>query len=644
MNSNKKRIADSRNLTLAILLCATAVQSVIAQHGAKPSIPETGKPKVEYSPYATETFPQNVYFGDTHLHTSYSTDAGMTGDTRGPEDAYRLARGETIISSTGLKAKLSRPLDFLVIADHAENLGLSPAIAEGNEELLNNPWGKAIRDMQIQNPIKAFGMWAKQVNDQEDKLAGSNMSKHYWQRSNEISEKYNEPGLFTALIGYEWTAMPGGNNLHRNVIFRDGIDKTSQIIPMSSYDSNDPEDLWKWLDAYEKNTGGKVLAIPHNGNLSNGLMFDDVTLTSKKPIDEVYAQQRMRWEPLFEVTQIKGDSETHPSLSPTDEFADFYTWDTGSLNPAAIKTSDMFPREYAREALMRGLKYEESLGRNPFKFGMVGSTDSHTSIASTEEDNYFGKVSIFEPSDNQDQRVNAAMLAQKNPDKSKIIYHKQAAAGGLAAVWAKENTRESLWDAMARKEVYATTGTRLRVRIFAGWDYAKTDLRRSDFAEHGYNNGVPMGGDLTAAPKKKAPTLLLKAMKDPLGANLDRIQIIKGWVDSNGETHEKIYDVAISDDRKPNRKGQYPAVGNTVDLQEVSYTNTIGDPYLEAYWKDPDFDSSQSAFYYARVIEIPTPNWLAYDAKVYGTSYPKGTKMIHQERAYTTPIWYSPGH
>ncbi len=626
-------------VTLAVLSFSTIASSTALAQDAPPP----GDKKVKYSPFPEKSFPNNVYFGDTHLHTSYSTDAGMVGNIRGPEDAYRLARGEVITSSFGLKVQLSRPLDFLVISDHAENYGLAPAIAVSDAELLKNPWGKAIHDaVKAKKPTAAFDMWIKQVNLKEDKLAGSGMSKSYWLRSNEISEKYNEPGLFTAMIGYEWTSMPNGNNLHRNVLFRDNMDKTSQIVPMSSYDSVDPEDLWKWLEAYEKKTGGQVLAIAHNGNISNGLMFDDITLTSKEPIDKDYAERRMRWEPLYEVTQIKGDGEAHPALSPNDEFADFYTWDTGTLGPETT-TPAMWPREYAREAYKRGLAYEKKLGVNPFKFGMIGSSDAHTSIPATDENNFFGKVSLTEPSANPHYRLDEVIIARTNPDKSKQIRHFRAASSGLAAVWSRENTRESLWDAMKRKETYATTGTRLKVRVFAGWDFDKSDLDRSDFAENGYTGGVPMGGDLDNAPKDKTPGLLIRAVRDADGANLDRVQIIKGWLDKNGKTHEKIYDVAVSDGRLIGKDGRSKTpVGNTVNVKEATYTNAIGEPYLTAFWKDPEFDANQKAFYYVRVIEIPTPSWLAFDAKVFGAKIPKGGKLVLQERAYTSPIWYTP--
>jgi len=631
----------SRALKLSLLGVFLATSAWVVAQDAPPP----GGVQVEYSPFPGQNFPDTVYFGDTHLHTSWSTDAGMVGNIRGPEDAYKLARGGEILSSHGLRVKMLRPLDFLVVSDHAENLGLAPAISDSNADLLKNAWGKAIHDnVKAGKPEAAFDMWIKQVNAQDDKLAGSGMSETYWKRAGAIADQYNEPGLFTALIGFEWTSMPNGNNLHRNLIFRDNASKTSQVVPISSYDTTDPERLWDYMEAYEKKTGGKVLAIPHNGNMSNGLMFDDVTLTSRKPIDSAYAKRRMQWEPVYEVTQIKGDGEAHPALSPNDEFADFYRWDTATLGPATT-TPEMWSREYAREVYKRGLAYEQKLGVNPFKFGMIGSTDSHTSIPSTDESNFFGKVSMTEPSANPHYRFNEVVAGRENPDPSKKIRHWRAAAGGLAAVWSRENTREAIWDAMARKEVYATTGTRLRVRVFGGWNYSASDLTRSDFAKHSYDAGVPMGGNLTNAPKGKAPSFLVRAVRDPDGANLDRVQIIKGWLDKDGKTQEKVYDVAASGGRKAGRNGKLPPVGNTVDLKNAAYSNSIGDPTLGAYWVDPDFDPTQRAFYYVRVIEIPTPSWLAFDMVRFGVAMPEGATqkdLMLQERAYTTPIWYTP--
>jgi len=599
--------------------------------------------EIEYSPYPEETFPNNVYFGDTHLHTSFSADAGMIGNTLGPDEAYRFAKGETVTSSTGLQARLRRPLDFLVVADHSENLGLAPAIADSNPDLLANEWGKMEHDLLkeggLDGALEAYENWMAKNATQDDPLAElTDLKAEMWHNITEAAEQHNDPGLFTAIIGYEWTSMPNGNNLHRNVIFRDGKDKADQVIPFSQYDSFDAEDLWDWMQMYEDTTGGQVLAIPHNGNLSNGLMFDDVTF-SGDPLSEDYAARRQQWEPVYEVTQMKGDGETHPMLSPEDEFADFETWDLASFGPEP-KTPDMLPREYAREALKRGMAYESDLGINPFKFGMVGSTDSHTSLATSAEDNFFGKVVILEPSADP-IRFNEVIAGRPAPEGHQI-YARQNSASGLAAIWARENTREALWDSLKRKEVFATTGTRIRVRVFGGWGFTEADLDRHDFAKHGYESGVPMGGDLTVAPDGEAPAMLVRAIRDPDGANLDRIQMVKGWVDANGDKHEKVYDIAWSGDREMGDDGKVPAVGSTVDVENASYDNSIGAAVLQAYWQDPDFDSAQRAFYYVRILEIPTPRWTTYDAKIFGVDLPDDVPTSIQERAYTSPIWYTP--
>jgi len=628
-------------MVICTSLAALIAMPARAQNQAAPA-PKKGER--HYSPNVGKTFPNSVYFGDTHLHTSYSTDAGMVGCTLGPEDAYRIARGQTVKASLGQWVKLRRPLDFLVVSDHAENLGLAPAIRESNPKLLRSAWGKKIHDL-ARTPGKepaAFDMWAKAMFvDKKNPIAGMGLAKTYWQKNTAAAEKYNDPGNFTALIGFEWTSAPDGNNLHRNVIFRDGKAKADQIIPLSVYDTNDPEKLWEWMAAYEKKTGGRLLAIPHNGNVSQGLMFDDVTLTSKKPLDRKYAENRMRWEPIYEVTQMKGDGEAHPFMSPNDEFADFETWDSGSFGPKTT-TKEHWPREYAREAFKRGLAYEKKLGANPFKFGLIGSTDSHTGIASAEEDNYFGKVSLLEPRADH-IRFEEVIIGRPNPDEKSKIRAYRVGAGGLAAVWARNNTREEIWDALSRKEVYATTGTRLRVRVFGGFDFTASDIDRNDLAENGYKRGVPMGGDLKSAPAGKAPAFLVQTLRDPDGANLDRIQIIKGWLDADGKTHEKIYDLAVSDGRKIGPEGRCKTpVGNTVNVKSASYTNAIGDPFLQAFWSDPNFDSKQRAFYYIRVLEIPTPRWTVFDAKIFGSELPKDVPTSIQERAYTSPIWYTP--
>ena len=628
---------------LALLFSSTLSGHAFAQD----EIPPLDR-KVTYSPYPAQNFPNRVFFGDTHLHTSYSTDAGLVGCTLGPEEAYRFARGEQVTSSTGLPAKLARPLDFLVVADHAENLGLAPMIAASDPGLLKTEWGKKIHAYAKAGTIEgagaAFNMWLAAMQELKDPFKGSEetIARPAWERETAAAEKYNEPGRFTAFIGYEWTSGPNGNNLHRNVIFRDGKDKADTIIPLSYYDTGDPEDLWKWMADYEKKTGGKMLAIAHNGNLSNGLMFDDVTLTSKLPLDRDYAQRRMRWEPIYETTQPKGDGETHPVLSPNDEFANFERWDKGSFGPELHKP-DMFPREYTREALKRGLAYEAKLGVNPFKFGLIGSTDMHTGLATTTEDNFFGKVVPLEPSADP-VRFDEVIIGRVPAGRARKDQNlaRETSASGLAAVWARENTREALWDSMSRKEVYATTGTRLIVRVFGGFDFAAADLERSDFAEYGYQGGVPMGGDLKAAPAGKTPTFLIRSMRDADGANIDRIQVVKGWLDANGKTQEKVYDVAWSGDRKPGADGKLPPVGNTVNVKDASYSNSIGAPYLTAFWKDPNFNLKERAFYYVRVLEIPTPRWTTYDAKVFGVKLPTDVPSSIQDRAYTSPIWYTP--
>lgn len=601
--------------------------------------------KKEYSPFIKDNFPNKVFFGDTHLHTSYSVDAGLFGNTLGPDEAYRFAKGETVTSSLGVKARLERPLDFLVVADHAENLGLSPMLANAEPIVMNHKWGKEIAKLYQSGDLgAAYTMWGQAVADDNDPFADDDMMmKTAWQDILDSAEAHNVPNAFTTFIGFEWTSTPAGSNLHRNVIFRDNADKASQVLPFSTYDSQDPEDLWAYMANYEKKTGGKVLAIAHNGNLSNGLMFDDVTLGSKKPIDQDYAKRRMKAEPLYEVTQIKGDGETHPLLSTNDEFADYGTWDKGSFQQA--KEEGMIEKEYAREAYLRGLQYEEKLGANPFKFGMIGSSDAHTSLATTTEDNFFSKATPGEPIEGNTGRLETQVTGYL-PDplgREYALYARSSLASGLAAVWARENTREALWDSMARKEVYATTGTRLKVRVFAGWDFKKSDIHRHDYARYGYANGVPMGGDLKKAQSKKSPKFLIWAAKDADWANLDRIQVIKGWTDSNGDTYERVYDVAVSDNRKIDKDGRCKTkVGNTVNVKEATFDNSIGAPLLNVYWLDPDFDAKERAFYYVRVLEIPTPNWTTFDAKHFGTELPEGIPTSIQDRAYTSPIWYTP--
>ena len=597
---------------------------------------------VAYSPYPDQDFPNQVFFGDTHLHTAASADAGLAGALLTPDEAYRYARGEEVRSNTGLRARLARPLDFLVVTDHSENLGLPIAMTANDPVLTSIPWGQEIiakRAIGGFDGMRAsYEFWMESVFAGQDPLAGTDFAHTMWEDATAAADRNNIPGAFTAMIGFEWTSQPGGANLHRNVIYRDGKIEADQMIPISAYDAEDPERLWDWMEAYEATTGGRVLAIPHGGNLSNGLMFDDITLTSKEPLSTAYAERRARWEPLYEVTQIKGDGEAHPMLSPDDEFADYETWDNGSFGPEP-KTPDMLPREYAREALKRGLAYQAELGTNPFKFGMVGSSDAHTGLTAPTEDNFFGKVAAVEPTADPVRFMEpiTGRFGEVEPQR-----HWMTSAAGLVGVWARENTREAIWDALAAKEVFATTGTRMKVRVFGGWDFVAEDLPRSEFARHGYRNGVPMGGDLSAAPAGRAPSFLVRAIRDPDGANLDRVQMVKGWLNADGTTSEKVYDIAWSDDRLPDAAGRIPPVDNTVDAETATYTNDIGAPILAAFWTDPEFDPSLKAFYYIRVIEIPTPRWTTFDAVVFGVEIPDGANTWIDERAYTSPIWYTP--
>jgi hypothetical protein len=589
---------------------------------------------------------KQVYFGDTHVHTSYSADAAFVGNVLGPDAAYRFAKGEEVVASLGTPAKLSRPLDFIVIADHSDNLGLGPMAIEGADSLKQSEFGRfAIENMQSGNGAAVFDAWRKSRATVGDPMKGDRASlAAAWQHIVDTAEKHNDPGTFTAFIGYEWTSVPKGFNLHRNVIYRGGGESASQVLPYTSYESEDAEKLWQWMADYEKKTGDQVLAIPHNGNMSNGLMFDDITYTERKPIDKAYAEARQRWEPLYEVTQMKGDAEAHPMLSPDDEFADFETWDKGGINSVEPKTPDMLPREYARPALQRGLDYAATLGVNPFKFGLVGSTDTHTSLVSTEEDNFFGKLTVFEPSSAEMRFWEVAAGRRPAQDGSDLkIYSWQTSASGLVGVWADENSRASLWDAMKRREVFGTSGTRMQVRVYAGYGLDAAALERSDFPQSVIDKVVPMGGDLGPAAKTQVPGFYVQAMRDPMAANLDRVQMIKGWLDDEGMLHERIYDIALSDGRKIGRDGRaLKAVGNTVDVAKASYTNTIGDATLATYWEDPEFSPEQRAFYYVRVLEIPTPRWTTVDAKLFKREIPEGAPTSIQERAYTSPIWYAP--
>ncbi len=600
---------------------------------ATPSEPAASE--YEYSPPVRNLeYNTNLYWGDTHLHTDRSFDAFRNGTRATQEVALRFARGEEIISNNGTRAKLRRPLDFLAVADHSEFLGVYAKLHQNDPVLENWPVGQrwaAYLRARNQDKLREEFARARQPSADPEYEVPEAAKRSIWSEVVNTADRYNSPGQFTAFVAYEWSSAPGGDMLHRNVIFRDGAQKTGPFLPFTSKDSIRPEGLWAALAKYEKDSGGEALAIPHNPNLSNGRMFLPV-MSDGAPYTPAYAQMRARWEPILEVTQVKGDSETHPALSPDDEFAQFERWDETNGQMTVPNPPSMFKYQYARSVLGLGLQHEAKLGVNPFKFGMIGSTDQHTALSTTAEDNFFGKFLGSEPSpDRGSTRMGRNQLNWK------------LGASGLAAVWTKENTRGAIFDAFKRREVYATTGTRITVRLFAGWTYRPEDVLRPDFATIGYKQGVPMGGDLMKAPSGKAPHFMVYAAKDPDGANLDRVQIIKGWVDSKGEPRSTIYDVALSGGRKVDpRTGKAPPVGNTVNIADASYINSIGAAELSKVWVDPKFDPKQRAFYYVRVIEIPTPRWSAFDVKLLKAKMAPEVPMLQQERAYTSPIWYTP--
>lgn len=602
--------------------------------------PEDATTYRHYSPYAFRSFPDKLLFGDMHIHTNLSPDAGLLGTSLTASDTYRAARGETVVSNTGQPFRLVRPLDFLVITDHAEVIGLGPLVREANPELLADPFGKWLWENFTSGPegaMIAFGALLADAAAGSSRLGELSAARDIWKEFVATADRYNEPGVFTAMTGFEWTSQPDGNNLHRVVVFADGAEKTSRVMPFSLLDSQDPADLWRYMEDYEARFGGRVFAHVHNGNLSNGRAFDMAQFDGT-PMDAAYAEKRLRWEPIMEITQIKGDGETHPFLSPDDEFADYERWDGGNLNGSIPKEDWMLKYEYARSALGVGLQLEASLGVNPYAFGLNGTSDSHTGLPSTAENNFFGKMASTEPSPT---RLSGLTLPSVDP--SMAVTRARELAAGLTAVWAEENTRDGVFDALLRKEVYATTGTRIKVRFFAGWGFAPGEELAPDFAAIGYRKGVPMGGRLRSPEAGDAPAFVIRAQRDPDWANLDRVQVIKGWVEADGTFRERIYDVAVSDGRAigPDGRARDP-VGNTVDIPTATFANTIGAPILTAFWKDPDFDPAERAFYYVRVLEIPTPRWTTYDSAFFGTPLPDDVPATVQDRAYTSAVWYSP--
>lgn len=580
-----------------------------------------------------------VFWGDTHVHSSMSLDANLFGLTGlQPAAAYRFARGEAITAANGATAQLERPLDFLVISDHAEYLGVMPALRAGNKALLAKPVAQQWSETLNSGDTTGFGRMMVEIGHSYENgkplLSLPDGAPSPWHANNRAADAANVPGQFTTFIGFEWTAMPGGDNLHRVVLLRDGAAYANTVHPFSAFDGDDPQDLWSWLENYETNTGGSAMAIPHNSNLSGGRMFA-TTDRQGRAFDAEYAARRQRWEPLVEVTQIKGDSEAHPALSPGDPFADYGTWDQYNIAMSEPQTNAMQRYQYARPALKLGLEVERATGINPFSFGLIGSSDSHSAPGAVAEHNYWGKKAGDEPGPARSQ----AIWGVPEADMSNTLQ----LASGYAAVWARENTREALFDAMQRREVYATTGTRILAQFYGGWHFETPATASHINALQSNPDIVPMGGTLAATGNNPAaPSFMVRALKDPVGANLDRIQVIKGWLDKSGRSHEKIYDVTWAGTRKVAASGQLPPVGNTVNSATASYDNHIGAPELSALWQDPDFDPAAPAFYYMRVLEIPTPRWPLYDKVRFKVTLPPGTQTIHQERAYTSPIWYRP--
>jgi hypothetical protein len=597
--------------------------------GATPAA-DTGKEARQQTAGYNEL--RNAYFGQTHLHTGWSFDEAIYNVTLGPDNAYRHARGDKVKHPSGQEVQLRIPLDFMVVSDHAEYLGVLRQMYDPDNPLSKHPMAAAVVGSgdDLDASTKAFyGLVAQTIQPDgstrpDPTLNTPQLRRSLWDEYVRIADSFYDPGTFTTLAGYEWSSQPNMSNLHRNVIFR----STENLpVPFSYFDSQRPEDLWAWMDSHRE-AGLDLLAIPHNGNLSNGVMFA-LEDSDGKPLTRAYAESRMRNERLTEIIQTKGQSETHPLMAPNDEFSGFEIWTKPVAGPGTVKVVET---NYVRNAFMNGLELEQKIGINPFRYGVVGGGDIHTSIVSHEEYQHTGEHNLKSGTPTE------RLLISAPNEPSKI----EQGTAGLSNVWAEENTRESIYDAMERRETWATSGPRITVRVFAGYGFSANVLDSPELAREGYSKGVPMGGDLKRSPDASAPELIVWALKGPNSGNLDRIQIVKGWLDANGEAQEKIYNVAWSGDRTLDASGNIAAVGNTVDVSTATYTNSIGDAELRTVWTDPDFDADASAFYYIRVLEIPTPRWSTYDAVALGIDPPADFPTSIQERAWTSPIWYTP--
>ena len=578
---------------------------------------------------------RNAYFGDLHVHTSWSFDAFIFNVRTSPDDAYNFGKGQAIPHASGKSIQMGRALDFMAVTDHSEYMGIMMQMQDAENPLAKLAIAKEINNPDSEVSLQAFGKigFSMATSWPYEELLQKDIIQSTWQRIVAAADRHYEPGKFTTFPAYEWTSNPSevftieryAQNLHRNIVFKGG--KVSGI-PFSAFNSQDPEDLWAWMDN-QRAKGIDLLAIPHNANMSNGLMYNSTT-RSGNALTAAYAKSRSRNEPINEVVQIKGQSMTHPALSSNDEFADYevyaYTFATTFPPPPSQPKNS-----YVREALKNGLVFEKSLGENPFKFGFIGSSDGHNGASAIEEDNFIGKLGI----------VDATPTIRM--DTTRLRPTKFWSAAGLAGVWAKENTREAIFEAMERKETFATSGPRIKLRFFAGWNLAIDSLAGEEWVTEAYRNGVPMGSDLNHPPSnvQRSPSFIIQAIKDGEGANLDRVQVIKGYLDNEGNPQEQIFEVCWAGDRKVDANGKLPAIGTTVDVATATYTNDIGAVQLQTTWNDPNFDSSQSAVYYVRVLEIPTPRWTTYDAAALGKAPFSDLPTSIQERAWSSPIWYT---
>ncbi|MDQ1346541.1 MAG: hypothetical protein QG586_2082, partial [Pseudomonadota bacterium] len=628
----------SSGVAAATLLLVSVLAGGCSREAPAPAAPATSAATEAPAAPAASDRPaanpeRNAYFGDVHVHTGWSFDAFTNGSRATPTDAYAWAQGQEITNSgMGGKIQIQTPLDFYMVAEHAEFMGVFNQMSNPESPLSKTELAKGVNSP---DPVVRMQTFAGVLRDMsagkvDPMLTDPALASTVWAEIVKAADAAYRPGHFTTFAGFEWTANPQKRNLHRVVVFRDTAKLPGMVL--SALESEDPETLWKWMDELRAK-GSTLLAIPHNGNASDGRMFETVRFDGKQPIDAAYNAIRARNEPLYEITQIKGTSETHPDLSPNDEFAGFEQWDY-TLS-ADYERPKHRRGSFARQALLEGLSQEATGNGNPFKYGFIGDTDTHNAAGSNEEFNYTGKFAF-------ENDASHRLKGMEGQPAGQVRQVQEFSSGGLAGVWAEANTRESIFDAMQRRETFGTSGTMIKVRFFGGWDFTDADLKGAGVVRAGYARGVPMGSDLKA-PTGQAPSFVVMASKDPKSGNLDRVQIVKGWLDGSGKQHETVYDVAWSGDRKPDPKtGKLPPVGDTVDAATAQYTNNIGAAELATVWTDPDFDPAERAFYYVRVLEIPTPRWSTIDAVRLGVPVPKGLPVSIQERAWTSPIWYTP--